>query len=266
MSEFLYKFRDWENPYHQRMISEQEIYFATPLEFNDPFDCKIIPRYDKLSKTERYQKHFNIIKTDHPDWSRKKIELFAKRNYQRNKLDKDYLKKFGDTNIRVVLNQIGIFSTTLIKNNILLWSHYANSHKGFCVGFNKNLLIDNIRDSWNRIKLPPTYRSVNYEANYPEIIPNSKINDKNFVENPMFVKFKDWEHEKEYRIILLSTGSVKFKVKKETISEINLGCEMESNHKISIIEEVRRNLPKVKIYQAQKKYMDFALDFEPIIV
>ncbi len=41
-----YKFRNWGECCHRRLLTHREIYFASPKEFNDPFDCRIPPRYD----------------------------------------------------------------------------------------------------------------------------------------------------------------------------------------------------------------------------
>jgi len=42
--EILYKYRDWENINYRKTISNNEIYFASGNEFNDPFDCAILFR------------------------------------------------------------------------------------------------------------------------------------------------------------------------------------------------------------------------------
>jgi len=45
----LYKYRDWKNEKHKRLITEQEIYFPSPLDFNDPFDSRIPIRWDLMN-------------------------------------------------------------------------------------------------------------------------------------------------------------------------------------------------------------------------
>ena len=36
----IYKYRDWENDYHKRIITERELYFAHPHTLNDPYDAR----------------------------------------------------------------------------------------------------------------------------------------------------------------------------------------------------------------------------------
>ncbi|MBV9575704.1 MAG: DUF2971 domain-containing protein [Gammaproteobacteria bacterium] len=39
-----------------------------------------------------------------------------------------------------VHNQLGILSLSSCNDSILMWSHYADFHKGFCIGFKTNSL------------------------------------------------------------------------------------------------------------------------------
>lgn len=46
----LYKYRDWKNRFHRRITKNNEIYFASPKDFNDPFDCRIAPDITLLNE------------------------------------------------------------------------------------------------------------------------------------------------------------------------------------------------------------------------
>ncbi|MHB1646801.1 MAG: DUF2971 domain-containing protein [Candidatus Acididesulfobacter diazotrophicus] len=46
-------------------------------------------------------------------------------------------EKIEDARIKTTKNQF-VLSLTQSKDNILMWSHYAKSHKGFCIGFKSN--------------------------------------------------------------------------------------------------------------------------------
>src|SRR5690349_10004988 len=36
----LYKYRTWENPQHQKIITQHEVWFAHPFTLNDPYDIR----------------------------------------------------------------------------------------------------------------------------------------------------------------------------------------------------------------------------------
>src|SRR5665647_1622312 len=44
---------------------------------------------------------------------------------------------------KLINHQIGIFSLSQTYIDELLWAHYANSHKGFCIGYNIDILTKN---------------------------------------------------------------------------------------------------------------------------
>jgi len=37
----VYKYRGWKDDYHKKVLTENSLFFASPKQFNDPFDCRI---------------------------------------------------------------------------------------------------------------------------------------------------------------------------------------------------------------------------------
>ena len=75
-----------------------------------------------------------------------------------------------------------------------MWSHYGNSHKGFCIGFNVSELFNVFKDSF--------LGRVLYKDNFPNIHDIKKCiinNDYDTIDGLNFTKSKEWEYEKEYR-------------------------------------------------------------------
>ena len=58
----IYKYRSWQNSCHKNLLLYNELYFASPKDFNDPFDCRIPPNYLDLSEEEREQYFNDFIK------------------------------------------------------------------------------------------------------------------------------------------------------------------------------------------------------------
>jgi hypothetical protein len=58
MPETLYKYRDWQDKNHRRVISHQEVFFASPNSFEDKLDCKNPTRWDLLTYGEILDKYF----------------------------------------------------------------------------------------------------------------------------------------------------------------------------------------------------------------
>jgi len=59
----------------------------------------------------------------------KKERIKVQKNHE--KLRKSSLDKYG-----------GIIALSSRWDSILMWSHYANNHKGYCIGFDSKKLVD----------------------------------------------------------------------------------------------------------------------------
>jgi len=62
----VYKYRSWKNACHKNLLLYNELYFASPKDFNDPFDCRIPSHYVDLTEEEREQ-YFNDFIKDRVD-------------------------------------------------------------------------------------------------------------------------------------------------------------------------------------------------------
>jgi tetratricopeptide (TPR) repeat protein len=110
--------------------------------------------------------------------------------------DNDKTKFFERIHVRCfshVPNQIGADSKEL--SNTLLWSHYADGHKGFAIGysFKRSLFSKN----------PELFLG---KVNYSDSL-NYYKEDKFILETGLLEKGQQWEYENEYRLINLANQS-----------------------------------------------------------
>ena len=63
--------------------------------------------------------------------------------------DKEDLKLINDNTDEVLSldNKMGIYSLSKTPLDELLWAHYANSHKGFCIEYDLDVLLKNDGDN-----------------------------------------------------------------------------------------------------------------------
>jgi len=103
--------------------------------------------------------------------------------------DKSYRKLFRDFKNKIDA-RYGIICFSKAWVNPLLWSHYANKHKGVCFGFDiPEKLIKEV--SYSGKRLPEKFRTK-----------LSKDFSENGVNEFLTIKFKDWEYEDEIRLIV----------------------------------------------------------------
>ena len=114
-------------------------------------------------------------------------------------------------------------------NNRLMWSHYANEHKGFCIEFDfskgpDDLLPLPVIYSSKRIKMPivPTKNPSQEQIRFMDSVFIKALLNKDSV----------WEYEREWRMIIL-TGKDRF-VNMPPISCIYIGAQCSEENKAKI--------------------------------
>ena len=53
---------------------------------------------------------------------------------------KNFISAMNTINFMSLISRIGFVSLTETPRNILMWSHYANKHKGLCIGYRSDFL------------------------------------------------------------------------------------------------------------------------------
>ena len=104
----IFKYRSFDNDgYYRDLLKNNEIYFSSPIKFNDPFDCRVVPNYENGNRRDIYNKIFEYNRKVNPDLST--IEL--------GKITKKFLPALTDR-----LNEIHNTNRTERYYNIILGS------------------------------------------------------------------------------------------------------------------------------------------------
>lgn len=253
LPQFLYKYRNWADNYHQRIITNQEIYFAQPSSFNDPFDGNIPIRWDLLTYEDCFQKNLELVQMLQKDEPLHLQKLVAKRITDSKQFwHPDTIKRESPHDIEKWDKIIGLLSLSEKKDDILMWSHYSNFHRGFVVGFHTDSLMDNYDFDF--------IGKIQYQEDYP-LVSGHDDTDVRF-KKKFFTKSNAWSYENEWRFSKNHIENRVIKLRKESFAEIVIGCQMEQNEKIQIIKETRKNLgANIKILEARRSEANFKLEF-----
>lgn len=248
----LYKYRDWFNEHHRKMVFNQEIYFPSTSQFNDPYEGSIPYMYDEneLTPENIFKKMLNLAKSEHPDWTDDKLHPYVY-EYQRKDLlhDDKHIEQVQENTKKEIERTYGIFTLTEDKNNFLMWSHYANSHTGFCIGFDSHILFSIIQGG-----IAP----VTYQKKLPTF--SLFENPMSFSHKLLSTKSEVWEYENEFRIIKSNATHKTFKIPKICIVEIIFGCKMDLDTKLEILSFVEKELRHCEVYETVLNKEEFKLD------
>ncbi|MGA3014481.1 MAG: DUF2971 domain-containing protein [Bacteroidales bacterium] len=194
--EIVYKYRNWSDDKHKNVLIKNELFLPSSREFNDPFDCKIPENFLTLDTDEKIcefvdksiKKHNDLLNLEgrNIQFEKEKLINWLKKDIQ------GFQKHFEGGWFSFLENYYGVLSLSKRWDSILMWSHYADKHRGYCIGFYEEKLY----------KLGDLQRGglVNYEPenSFPSIDPMEKDDDKKVVIATQLKSF-DWQYEEEYR-------------------------------------------------------------------
>lgn len=228
------------------------IKFSKVKDFNDPFELK---------------PHFTGIIND------ELMKNFKSQNINTNGLFENIIN--GKEILNLVLNEFdrginenfGILSLTTKNDNLLMWSHYANSHKGFVIEFDSN------NDFFNtQIDIKFHYGKL-HKVEYSEKRPTGKLADFEDITSVCLIKSIEWEYENEYRMFMplkkadfSANDLFLFKFPSEMIKSVYLGCNMSMKNRNILINLLKSEqyLNHIKIFQSQISEDDYKLVFNEI--
>ncbi|VAW88449.1 hypothetical protein MNBD_GAMMA18-1762 [hydrothermal vent metagenome] len=233
----LFKYRKFDKRSIELLVNRQ-LWFAKPASLNDPFEGK-----SSCSEVlEAVWSHYPF-----PEEERKQYK----------------------TIIETQLQNSGICSFSKTRKNQLMWSHYADEHKGICIGFNEQILRP------DNSSIYPI--DVTYQAEYPfaGIIERFKyfeelpgVNNTKSIAGDIFysvlgTKYLNWEYERERRLVYQKSQAISFTEK--AVNSIFFGLKMPERDRLTLRKLLSgEEWQHIKWYQAIKSKTEYALVFQEI--
>ena len=264
------------------ILIENKLRFTQPSKFNDPFE--INPSFSGIKEKGEVKRQFDrqfeqIVEEQYHQFDEIKRSMsystFLKIAYIKKEsilneivslidgnLFNSTMKKTFDESLN---KSLGILSLTTKHDNLLMWSHYANEHKGLVLEFDTNHdFFKNTIDTKN-------FLNRLYKVSYSEERPHEFLS--NYNEELMFLtKSKEWTYEDEYRMFmpLKNANEIKnndiflFKFPKKILTKIYCGCNMleENKNRIRTIIEEDIELSHINVVETKISEKYYRLDFD----
>lgn len=198
-----------------------------------------------------------------PEFSKHFINEISSTNYADNVLDK--IKNTFNT-------EYGILSLSEIPNDRLMWSHYADSHKGIVIEFDSNHSFFNpLINERSRIGKLKKVKYINNPIPFSLLDPTDLSEEYAdfLIENFIYTKSKDWEYEKEWRIIRplkeadIINGDLYFFVFSiQCLTGIILGCKTSQDDILKIKETLSKDskYSHIKLMQSFQSKSGFEIE------
>lgn len=227
------------------MLVNSQFYLRRPSDFNDPFECRFqfgkladtVQLFDYLVKTAIEQGHdvsvSEGIATGMLASGRDGMEKVAKQST----IDRFQL--------------LGIFCFAENYRNMLMWSHYGESHKGVCVEFNVKLGLRTLG-----LCRKVDYGGVMPTLDYPEL-------DGKELLLPLFGKSEPWSYEQEWRLVIPSGAHQHIDFPPQAVTSVIYGCAVTDVTKdlVSKLLEERKlaGLPAVSVKTLARSESEYKL-------
>ncbi len=246
LPKIIYKYRDWNIPEHQRILTHNEIYFSSPRGFKNEYECNLPKDYDSVTQDMLY-KYFYQSSLNEGKTEKEKDEIAS----EMVKNSPFHLKShrvcveqlFKET----LYSRLSIFCVSEHNNNLELWNKFGANQTGFCVGINPIQMFKSSdtfgsggKVHYYPIKTPPKIRPFCFSE-------CEKIEDMLKVIYNLPDSLKE---ENEYRLTKTDIEKRAFTIPSKCFEELILGSKISERNKIEIVSIVKTNLPNCLVYQA----------------
>lgn len=264
-----YKFYPY-NPHDLDSLANNYLWFSQYSAFNDPFE-------DFYIKNAIYRENIkfnevsaiNFFKLLHKDLiAPHEIEKAILELKLSNRFESEYYSLIDKTSefVKKRLNEhlehsrVCCFAQDSDKpalQNKLMWSHYADGLRGYCVEFDANKLVDGIN---HNLSEQVGFCVMNYSDlvrfDFAKLLcstidwkAQNMTNSVDHFGSLLKTKSNEWAYEKEIRLIVHDTNEVKFNP--EAISSITFGTKMPQN-KLNTLLSILHGNKKIScpIYKA----------------
>jgi len=261
--------------------------FTQPIEFNDPFEVR--PHFSAMFGTHDVVEFINDLKDTDFDNLFKDIPFYLK-IFPRNWLEKAFLALINsnpdifrervkevekimatltqDSWPEIISKDIGILCLSKNPENILMWSHYANSHSGVLVEFDEENEFFNQLDINSDNKDIDEFYGKAMPVNYRRSRPTFEFFDKSWPD--MFLtKSIDWSYEEEHRMLMPLSEADRvindhihlFEIPEEAFKAVYFGVNFSKLKIIDTIKAVKSFNKEVNFYQAYLSKTKFDIEY-----
>lgn len=249
----LYKYYS-DTPEKLDAVKNNKMWYSAPCNFNDVFDCDISIDKEKIfNEALKLLPDNRSIRPGSKKWKDSKVTI--------NKILEVLQVEFDS-----LKDTVGVSCLSELDDSLLMWAHYANNHRGFCVEYD----LMEINNVLKFTAIPVIYSKEKTCFNFFDL--NSIENEglfKLFIQS-LSSKSPEWSYEKEWRIIRDqgACGDKWNAEKKGALLEmirpnsIILGCAAKPDFEQEIKDYCRSN--EINLYKMEKDKLQYRLNKKAI--
>ena len=150
-----------------------------------------------------------------------------------------------------ILADAAIFCVSEVPDNLLLWAHYADAYKGYCLGYAAYVVPN-----------PRILHPVRYVDRIPTALRGRSIlSSQELLEGCLLTKPKDWSYEREWRFIM--SGDVGLLDTPFPVVKVIFGPRMSNEQRSALSEATRATNPTFQVASAVLRNYRFRVSIDP---
>lgn len=232
-------------------LKKQVVYFGSPLNFDDPYDCALTPNILEPAKSELFEiRDAYLTYSNLPVHVRKEFETFTDEQL-RGALMRAAYSEFQQV-VDEFLAKRGVACFSERNDDLLMWSHYGGGYKGFCLEFDTSF------DAFRMLN------QVRYLPKLPVLSLSSILLDRDLypVLELFCTKSKAWKYEREWRAIHLVAGT-EFCYKASALKGIYFGPDIDTQSIETVCKILVGQNETVKFWRGRRSLKEFRVLFDP---
>ncbi len=259
---FLYRYLSAERA--KATLRDNRLYYCSPNQFNDPFDCRLHPSFE--GSPEEFRRIAKWLADRRVPNAPRSVRRAMARGAGR-RVNAEFIERIFQKWQREVLDESGILCMTENRGDILMWSHYAEGHKGVCLEFECQI--------GGTIPLPVIYAEEIPPLNFAKTFASTEARSDGerealleFGKLIFLTKAMNWKYEREWRYIDFALDGVRrvglHNFPSRFLTGLILGCQIDGSERVELLELARNRSAPLSVYQAVKKPSQFELEITPI--
>lgn len=232
----------------QRVVETGTHYFASPSSFNDPFDCR--PNFT-LEGTDvdvrNYLRDVWARQAPHLPEAERHAEVEAiLSDPSRDPRIAENNRLFAAAYDSMFTAQVGVLCLSEVYDDILMWSHYADCHRGICLIYDTNY------------EFFAHAQPVRYRQDRPRVNPITQTKEQ-MLDNAIFTKSSAWDYEREWRIIHYQQGVGERQSPQTALKAIVLGVALSGSDRRLVEAWARASPANPTVLRAQLSPSEFSV-------
>ena len=235
----------------ERTILQDEVYFAPASSFNDPFDLRPSLVLDATPEEHR-QRFINSSLKFEPHLSADEREASA--DQAMTSMTPERIQEtttlIQALHAEMLTTNRGVFCVSTKRDDILMWSHYADHHRGICLEFDGNGMFmahaQAVQYSDERVP-------INAYRDDPDMM----------LAKAMLTKSSHWAYETEWRLLSYQRGPGVVKIRPENLIGVVIGAIASAETVAKVHEWCGARSRPLRIHRASVSSTKFSLEIRP---